>query len=552
MLTFAESGHPFFRATSPLSRGQLKSKGGGKLSIHYCSDQDTITTVFRTIACVNQLRLYGAEMCEEYESFHDRTCEPVVGRQSSSSFVPSVINTDVLLDSDDRAHKDLLLQKYGERIEKLSQQDKIEKKCTNVVEIGQYFMTKDSAEFSQFTDAVACREYTLPRDEERSEPKGWIRGNTKNGLVLEVTTCCLQGKYGVEIRIMSFSKDNSHSWVKISHGLNKLVTNLNDNEQETSEVQFEEYALRLNASDFASRLKAKAKPQRLESASSSTRTFPIGERTWTDVEPGVYSISDYEVSKKLIHLLRHGSLPRENDGAIEFWRIKDNLQKHFLYCHHWSDDKWKKSMARGGEGNKKRYQYCTDSSGAILYLQALQGHSRRCLIDPTLQDNVIISSGFFQYICHVGCAINLHSIINSGLIPGGQNLSNRQRVFFLPVDPMDKNHKDPDTMELNKPRHAQYMHKAWKKHQNTVYWVDINLALKKGLKFYQTRSNAFSLHETLPAYCIPKVFQMETGEVIHEKVYASPRLPPKISLKHDWMKEFGSKVAQRPDGQVGQ
>ena len=49
MLTFAESGHPFFRATSPLSRGQLKSKGGGKLSIHYCADQDTITTVFRTM-----------------------------------------------------------------------------------------------------------------------------------------------------------------------------------------------------------------------------------------------------------------------------------------------------------------------------------------------------------------------------------------------------------------------------------------------------------------------------------------------------------------------
>ena len=96
------------------------------------------------------------------------------------------------------------------------------------------------------------------------------------------------------------------------------------------------------------------------------------------------------------------------------------------------------------------------------------------------------------------------------------------------------------------------MHKAWKKHQNTVYWVDINLALKKGLKFYQTRSNAIILHETLPAYCIPKVVRMESGEVIFEKVYASPRPPPKISLKHDWMKELGSEVAQRPHGQVVQ
>ena len=75
MLTFAESGHSVFRATSPLSRGVLKSKGGGKLSIHYCADFATIESVFRTIISVNQLSLDGAvaEMCEEYESCHDRT-----------------------------------------------------------------------------------------------------------------------------------------------------------------------------------------------------------------------------------------------------------------------------------------------------------------------------------------------------------------------------------------------------------------------------------------------------------------------------------------------
>ena len=258
-------------------------------------------------------------------------------------------------------------------------------------------MTKDTEEFSQFTDSVACREYSLPRDEDTSEPKGWIRGNTKIGPVFEVTTCYLQGKYGVEIRIMSMNKDNSHSWVRISHGLNKLVTNLNNNEQETSEMQFEENALRLNAGDVASWPKAKAKPQKRDFASLSTRTIPIGERTWTDVEPGEYSISDFEVSNKLFRLLCHGSVPREDDGVIDFWRIKDNLQKHFLYCHHWSDEKWKNSMAGGG-GQKKRFQNCSDSLGTILYLRALQGHSGRSLIDPTLQDNVIIPDGFFKYI----------------------------------------------------------------------------------------------------------------------------------------------------------
>ena len=91
------------------------------------------------------------------------------------------------------------------------------------------------------------------------------------------------------------NKDNSHSWVRNSHGLNKLVTNFYNNEQETSEMQFEEYALKLNAGDFASRSKAKAKPQQRDSAGSSTRTVLIGKRTWTDVEPGEYSISDYSV-----------------------------------------------------------------------------------------------------------------------------------------------------------------------------------------------------------------------------------------------------------------
>ena len=73
----------------------------------------------------------------------------------------------------------------------------------------------------------------------------------------------------------------------------------------------------MNAGDFASPSKAKAKPQRRDSVRSSTRTIPIGERTWTDIEPQDYSSIDYPVSKQLSTLLRHGHLPREEDGAIE-------------------------------------------------------------------------------------------------------------------------------------------------------------------------------------------------------------------------------------------
>ena len=163
LLEFAVSGCPIFRATIPLSRGRLKSKGHGKSSIHYGADLETIETIFRTIDSANQLSLYGAvaEMCEEYETLHERTGRPdmVMGQ----SIVLSAIKTEVSLDCDDPTNQDLLLQQYEERLEKLSQQNKLSKFCMdagflNVVEIGQYFMTKDTAEFSQF-HAVACREY---------------------------------------------------------------------------------------------------------------------------------------------------------------------------------------------------------------------------------------------------------------------------------------------------------------------------------------------------------------------------------------------------------
>ena len=76
-----------------------------------------------------------------------------------------------------------------------------------VVEVEQYFMTKDTGDFRQFR-AVACREHTLHRDDPASQPRGWIQGNTRIGLVLEVTTSYMHGKHGIEMRICSVSQDN--------------------------------------------------------------------------------------------------------------------------------------------------------------------------------------------------------------------------------------------------------------------------------------------------------------------------------------------------------
>ena len=154
LLEFAESGCPIFRATTPLSRGQLKSKGYGKLSIHLTAVLETIETIFRIIVSANQLSLYGAvaELCEEYETLYDRSGRPDV--VMGQSIALSAIKTEVPSENDDPAYQNFLLQQCKEQIEKLSQQDRLSKFCMDagflsVVENGQYFTTEDTGDLTQ-------------------------------------------------------------------------------------------------------------------------------------------------------------------------------------------------------------------------------------------------------------------------------------------------------------------------------------------------------------------------------------------------------------------
>ena len=131
----------------------------------------------------------------------------------------------------------------------------------------------------------------------------------------------------------------------------------------------------------------------------------------------------------------------------------------------------------------------------------------------------------------------MHSIIQSGLVPGGKDVKHRiQTVFFTAVNPkLAHLHKQRD-YDVRKPRIA--VHKQnWKIHQKTVYWATLRVALKKRLTFFQTRSNAIILHNTLPAASIEKVVVMSSEEVLNNKIYESPRSPRKVVLKPSWHEE---------------
>ena len=234
--------------------------------------RDRLKLIFFTIISVNQLSIYGAvsDVCEEYSICQTNTGRPVAAEQSDTFFAPADLLIMTPTSSTEILAQENLLQKHEERVENLPQPDQLIKICIDAgflkrVEVGQYFMTKHTDEFLQFAEPVTCREKTLPRDDKSADTKGW-------------TTSYLQGKHGVEIRIESVNNENFHSWVRISHGLNKLVTDLsnnkeNDNEQETSTTKND---LRLQADP-----RLKQKPRRPSTTCPSLRIIPILEIYWT-------------------------------------------------------------------------------------------------------------------------------------------------------------------------------------------------------------------------------------------------------------------------------
>ena len=202
LLQLAESGLPIIRATTPLSRGQLKSKGNGKVSIHCTANQDTIDTIYRIILSVNQLSVYGAvaAICEEFEDHQDGTVQPVI--LVGQSIVLGEVKAETLVHDEDPRNDQIIWQQYIQQIESLSPENRLSKFCKEagfmrVVEVGHSSSRRSS--FS--TKRMDSRKYE----------------------VLEVTTSFQHIKYGIEIRIKSVNQDDSHSWVRISYGTVKYV-----------------------------------------------------------------------------------------------------------------------------------------------------------------------------------------------------------------------------------------------------------------------------------------------------------------------------------------
>ena len=304
------------------------------MSIHFAADQDTIDTIYRIILSVNQLSVYGAvaAICEEFEDHQDRTGQPVI--LVGQSIVLGEVKAETPVHDEDPRNDRIIWQQYIQQVESLSPENKLSKFCKEaglmrVVEVGQYFVTKDTSVFRQF-QSVACREYTLPRDDPASQPKGWIQGNMRIGPVLEATTSFQHFKYGIEIRIKSVNQDSSHSWVRISYGtVRYVVGSIQDNTEILADPQ-EDQIPQTSTSVVAARSKAKSKTfLNRENLLGRQQPYRCTKEEWIDIEPSEQNLASYDLSKKVINLLRHNqTLQREEDGAIEFCKIKFHLRNH--------------------------------------------------------------------------------------------------------------------------------------------------------------------------------------------------------------------------------
>ena len=131
-------------------------------------------TIYRIILSVNQLSVYGAvaAICDEYENHQDRTGQPVI--LVGQSIVLGEIKAEVPVHDEDPRDDQIILQQYVQQVESLSPENKLSKFCKEagfmrVVEVGQYFVTRNASEF--LLRSVACREYTLPRDDQAFSTK---------------------------------------------------------------------------------------------------------------------------------------------------------------------------------------------------------------------------------------------------------------------------------------------------------------------------------------------------------------------------------------------
>ena len=326
-----------------------------------------------------------------------------------------------------------------------------------------------------------------------------------------------------------------------------VIDSIQDNTEIPADPQEEQFS-QTSTSVVAARSKAKAKPQP-KALVGTTATIPIHERRWIDIEPS-------KTKSCLVRSLEESDQSSSTQsnvtarGRWSNWILQDKISSSRWSFTNTELVRWSMESLFGCMRRCKRISVLfwelilEQLSNSVLFKDILEAISlilryRTCgdwnwNIPLQLPRRMHIQSSFYYQLWIGTWRSNFEQKTNGVLLACCSKRWKSQR---------------PERIDFSVPRRALYQHSAWKKHQDAVFWVDIDLSIKERLTFYQTRSNAIILQGTLPAHCISRVERLKTGEMLYERRYLSPRPPPKISLKHDhnWNKgndQSGSSVEQ--------
>ena len=335
----------------------------------------------------------------------------------------------------------------------------------------------------------------------------------------------------IEVQVQSLFKFQTESWIRIVNGVEKYV-------RESMRIQEEERA--------SGKPAAKARPILMPSSTNGLDFTPTEQRKWIDIETQESKDpSCFQVSKFITRLLRHSQkVNREEVAGVHYDQIMQECKKNHQTIQDIGQTKWCSNLQffrigqltnghqfwRKVEDRRKGFDIastrtilrnsCTFAqSNDIQEVQSIL-HCKTMYCYQKVSPSIFITSENGK---------EFRSIVNHGLIPGVSLKTGRQAVFFTVVNPMDSQDGLGETLcDLSQGRSAPYKN-TWKHFQDTIFWCNLKLAQQRRLQFYQTRSNAVILYDTLLAEFIEKAICMKTKDQLYQR--ESVILRPRVALE---------------------
>ena len=503
MANFSGSGHPIFRATSAFERGPLRSKAGGKKSIHFNGSHENIELLLRTVVSSNQLSINGSRFMQRItqRSLGSReTCSTWSFGEDGNSYRHLYCRTFYRYTRTERREEIRTYVRRPEIIQTVFQ-------CGFEVLYSWNRSTTDATFMPRMCDASQW---------ERTRRRGWVLKNTRIGPVLhKKSSLSWCARYSIKVQIPSLFQDNTVSCVRIVNDVDKYVTEsmLPTKEEDTASVK----------------PIAKARPRQKPKAALTSVAIPVLERKWVDIETHDHTIISVMKCQKPSpgwhDMIFHPSRKRRSDPLqLHHWRVQEEEVRRCFAMATWRLDIDPGTRRRSEDKisilrESKLFQ-------SIPVPSAIQGHSGDNAVDPTLQDNELLPKGFTEYIYHIWNANELNSITRNGFTPGGTSLKERSGLLH---------HSEPDGRRIwhggNSMRFHENKDRAIQEYLDTPSKYSIlKFFQETGLQIYQRRSHAVVLYNTLPAACIEKAACVKTQEEVCQKVRLTPRVP-RVVLK---------------------